>query len=239
MYTYPPRVFPWAFRKYKIMTQDIPPRPLRVLIAEDHPLVLNSIRRTLADNWKDIEFSEVFSLKSLEDFQKKESYDLLVLDLQLADGNSIHIIRYLKMKNPDQKILILSAAPEEIFATRLLRLGVDGYLSKRCSQDELLNAIREVLAGNKFLSQAIQRELALGSVLHKQDSERLFEGLSDREFEIALLLLAGKSVLDISRLLNIQSSTVSTHKNAIFTKLRVTNLIEMSEVARREGLQEG
>ncbi len=119
--------------------------------------------------------------------------------------------------------------PEDIYGKRILNNGADGFLNKRADEQELKEAVTTVLAGDKYISRKLQRQMAEEVITKKMSNP--FDRLSDREFEIMILLLQGKSLTDIGTEISIQVSTVGTHKTRLFDKLNVTSLMELSKVA--------
>ena len=126
-------------------------------------------------------------------------------------------------------MLIFSMSSETIYAKRFLKAGAKGFLSKDSSLDEIKKAINLVLNNRRYVSDSLAEALAFSSA--SNSPENPFEKLSQREFEIASLLLGGQSVSDVSRALNLQTSTVGTHKSRIFEKLGIDNILELKELA--------
>ena len=119
--------------------------------------------------------------------------------------------------------------PEDIYGKRILNNGADGFLNKRADETELREAVTTILSGDKYISRKLQRQMADEVITKKMSNP--FDRLSDREFEVMILLLQGRSLTDIATDLSIQISTVSTHKTRLFEKLNVTTLMELSKVA--------
>ncbi|HTL10124.1 MAG TPA: LuxR C-terminal-related transcriptional regulator, partial [Chitinophagaceae bacterium] len=131
---------------------------------------------------------------------------------------------------PAAKIIIFTMGSEDVFARRYLKAGVKGFLSKECAADEVATAIQTVLGDRKYLSEKLVNNLTNDKLEKRTDNP--FQSLSNRQLEIAMLLIAGKTVSEISDTLNIQNSTVGTHKAHIFEKLQVDNPIDLRELAR-------
>lgn len=192
------------------------------IVADDHSVV----RRGVSFMLKDIYPSSVVYLaatftEALK-LVKEEKVDLLLLDVNFPDGSSLSIIPTVKKLQPDIKILIFSAFDEDIYAIRYLNAGANGYLNKLCAETEIKQAVDSVLLTGKYLSQNIQNKI-MDSYIFKKPPNPL-EQLSNREIEIAKLLVEGYGNNIISDSLNIKKTTVSTYKNRIFEKLDIDSL---------------
>ena len=154
--------------------------------------------------------------------------DLLVLDVNFRDGNGLDIINKVKSVQPDIKILIFSAYDENIYAMRYLNAGASGYLNKDCSEDELKQAFTSMILSGKYITQNIKDRIS-DFYISKKPINPLLQ-LSNREFEVARLLIKGSGNLEISELLQIKKNTVSTFKNRIFEKLEIVNVANLIEL---------
>jgi len=202
---------------------------LSILIAEDHKLIRKISRQILADLYPEASFQETDSIQGLVDLTKSEQFNLMVLDVHLTDGNTLTILSTIKTLQPNAGILFFTMCPEDIYGKRILNNGADGFLNKRADETELREAVTTILSGDKYISRKLQRQMADEVITKKMSNP--FDRLSDREFEVMILLLQGRSLTDIATDLSIQISTVSTHKTRLFEKLNVTTLMELSKVA--------
>jgi len=197
------------------------------LIADDHSMVRQGVSIIItelflnAKIYKAGSFSDIF--KVLTEF----SIDLLILDVNFTDGNSLNIISEIKANQPNIKILIFSAYDENIYAMRYLNAGAGGYLNKESSEDEMKTAIKAMISSGKYISQNIKDRI-LDSFISKKPTNPL-DLLSNREIEVARLLIKGYGNLEILELLNIKTTTVkvSLYKNKIFKKLEIDNLPDL------------
>ncbi len=139
------------------------------------------------------------------------------------------LMEYIHIKYPAAKVLMFSMSAENIYAKRFMKAGAYGFISKEAPLEEITRAINMILNGKKYISDTLAEKLAEDSFSGKTGNP--FNDLSPREFEIVSLLLEGKTVTDISHTLNIQTSTVGTHKARLFDKLGVTNILELKELA--------
>ena len=149
--------------------------------------------------------------------------------MQLADGNLLEIFQEIKQQNPHLPILIYSMSPEDIFAKRLNNLGASGYLNKQSSEEEVVKAMELFFTGRKYVS---QKYFDMQHSATKGKSDNPFSNLSERETEVLLLLLKGKSVKEIASYFDLKSNTVATFKARIFDKIGVNNLMDLQNSAR-------
>jgi DNA-binding NarL/FixJ family response regulator len=202
---------------------------LSILIAEDHHLVRKITTQISSNLYPTSVFLETESIAGLIEFSKTRTFDLMILDVHLTDGNTLTVLPTVKTMQPGAAILYFTMCPEEIFGKRILNNGADGFLNKRADEAELKEAVTTVLSGDKYISRKLQRQMANEVITKKMSNP--FDRLSDREFEIMILLLQGKSLTEISSEISIQISTVSTHKTRLFEKLNISTLMELSKVA--------
>jgi len=180
--------------------------------------------------FKPCEIFEASNEKEALDQLKARKYDLIIMDVQMPDTDSAGLLKNIKIKTPDAKVLVFSMSAENLYAKRFMKLGAMGFVTKNSGLSELIKAINLALNNRKYISEAFAEILA-GEV-GDEKSNNPFESLSSREFEIVSLIIHGKSLNEISDLLSIHSSTVSTHKSRLFEKLGVKNLPELLELAR-------
>lgn len=202
---------------------------LSFLIAEDHKLLRKICKQILIDAYPTAAFEETDNIAEIIETLEKRKVDVLVLDVHLTDGNTLTILHLIKAKYPDTRVLFFTMCPEDIYGKRILNNGADGFLSKRADESELREAIETIISGEKYISRKLQRQMADEVITKKMSNP--FDRLSDREFEVMILLLQGKSLTDIGADLALQVSTVSTHKTRLFDKLNVTTLMELSKIA--------
>lgn len=192
-------------------------------------VVRSGIKTLLADLHKPCTIDEAHDgVSALEKIGSK-TYDLAFLDIQMPNTDTLALMQNISLNHPQLKVLIFSMSPENIYAQRYLKAGAMGYLNKDSSLDELLKAIDIVLSGKKYISETLLEILANSA--GREKDENPFNKLSPREFEITNLLLSGKTISQISHSLHLGVSTIGTHKSRIFEKLRVTNLLELKDLA--------
>lgn len=198
------------------------------LIADDHSVVRQGISLVVKELFPGSVVHTAGSFKDTLKAVKENKFDLLILDINFPDGNSINIIPEVKSIQPDLKIMIFTAYDESIYAMRYLNAGVSGYLNKGCAEEEMKQAIKSMVTTGKYITQSIKDRI-LDSYISKTPINPL-EKLSNREVEVARLLIKGYGNLEISELLQIKKTTVSTFKNRVFEKLEIDNLASLIEV---------
>ncbi|MGG9963968.1 response regulator [Ferruginibacter sp. SUN106] len=201
----------------------------RFLLVDDHIVVRSGIQGLLSEIFKPCEIHEAGDSESATEKLKHHQYDLIMMDIQMPNSDTMGLMEYIQVRYPDAKVLIFSMSAENIYARRFIKAGAMGFLSKDSSLDEIKKAINMVLNNRKYISESFAEMLADASFAGTPDNP--FDKLSPREFEITSLLLTGQSVSEISKTLHLQISTVGTHKSRVFEKLKVTNILELKELA--------
>ncbi len=201
----------------------------KFLLVDDHVVVRSGIKILLSEIYEHSEIHEAMNGDTAIEKLKAEVYDLIMLDIQMPNTDSLGLMEYIHITYPDAKVLMFSMSAENIYAKRFMKAGAYGFISKEAPLDEITRAISVILNGKKYISDSLAEKLAEDSFSGKTGNP--FNELSPREFEIVKLLLAGKTVTDISHDLNIQTSTVGTHKARLFEKLGVTNILELKELS--------
>src|SRR5881628_766389 len=207
----------------------------RVIIIEDHPVLCSGLRQ-LIDNQPDLACvgvaDNVLDAKRVVDQCKP---DLVVLDLRLkGGGDALDFIKTLRVEHREVKVLVLSQYDELIFAERALRAGASGYIMKENATDEVLRAVRKVLAGELYFSDRVASAIVQRTLREKPDSSRVgVERLSDREMQVLQLLGASYSPREIAEQFHLSRKTVETHCEKIKHKLSLHNAAEVKQFARR------
>lgn len=201
----------------------------KFLLIDDHEVVRSGINGLLSEIYKPCEVFEAPNTEVATEKLKQNTFDLIMMDIQMPNSDSLGMMEYIHVRYPDARVLIFSMSSENIYAKRFLKAGAKGFLSKDSSLDEIKKAINLVLNNRRYVSDTLAESLAFSSVSNAPENP--FEKLSQREFEIASLLLSGQTVSEVSKSLNLQTSTVGTHKSRIFEKLGVDNILELKELA--------
>jgi len=206
----------------------------RCLLIDDHEIVRRGVRQLLAEVWPDAEFGEAAGVAAGREWLLRADWDLVLLDINLPGGNGFELLAEARQRCPGAAVLVLSAYPEEEFATRAFKLGAAGYLTKASLADEMLLAVRRVLAGGKYVSAALAQHLA--AALGDSHGQALHEALSPRELEVLRQVAQGRSAREIAAALSVSESTVGTYRSRIADKLRVSTNVELTRYALQHGL---
>ena len=208
----------------------------RVLIADDHTIVRSGIKLIIQDLLSATVIDEASNGDEVISCVKKNDYELIVLDINMPDTDSITLVTNLFAYREQSKILIYSMNSEELYAKRFIKLGVLGYLNKESKAEEIRRAITCVLNGDIYISKKIKKDL--NEDMHsKKGADNPFKKLSDREIQTVKYLLHGYSLLEIKKILNIHSSTVGTYKTRIFEKLKIKTLRDLDQLAKMYQLE--
>ncbi|WP_313024283.1 response regulator transcription factor GacA [Pseudomonas lopnurensis] len=208
---------------------------IRVLVVDDHDLVRTGISRMLGD----IDGLHVIGqADSGEEAIKKARElkpDVVLMDVKMPGIGGLEATRKLLRSYPDLKVIAVTICEEDPFPTRLLQAGAAGYLTKGAALEEMIQAIRMVFAGQRYISPQIAQQLALKS-FQPQLSESPFDLLSEREIQIALMIANCQKVQSISDKLCLSPKTVNTYRYRIFEKLSITSDVELALLAVRHGM---
>ena len=207
---------------------------LRILIADDHTVVRKGLRQILLDEFPTAVIEEVADAEELIKKVMAAQWDVVVSDLSMPGRSGLDALQQIKLSHPNLPVLILSIHPEEQYALRALKSGASGYLSKDTAPDELVKAVRKVLLGKKYISQAIAEKLA--NSFSADSSLSPHETLSDREFHVMKLLANGKSVSEIAEMLLLSVTTVSTYRARVMVKLNMKSNSDLTRYAIENNL---
>lgn len=203
----------------------------RILIADDHGIVRMGLIQIINQLRPQAVLSEVEDYKSLTSLISKESFDLVIVDVNMPNGTLQQAIDFIKIKQPNLKILVFSSQDEQLYALRYLKMGADGYLNKLSSKDKIDEALNSMLQRGRFISAEV-KESMVSNTLNKHNTSSPLETLSNRELEVANKLVLGLPLKELSHQLNLHSSTVSTYKIRVFEKLKIQSIPELMEILR-------
>jgi len=207
---------------------------IRVLIADDHAVVREGLKRIVAEN-ADMEVAgEAGNGHEVLDFARRRECDLVLLDLAMPGKDGLDTLKELKLLRPHLPVLVLSVYPEEQYAVRLLRAGAAGYLTKESAPEELVAAIRKVSRGGRYVSEALAEQLAV--LLGSGTDRPPHETLSDREFRVMVMLASGKTASEVAEALCLSVKTISTYRSRALRKMNMRNNAELSFYAVKHGL---
>jgi two-component system, NarL family, invasion response regulator UvrY len=206
----------------------------RVILCDDHAVVRRGIRDTLADA-PDIEVvAETGSYSEVRDALRNTPCDVLVLDLSLPGRGGLEVLASLKDTDLQVRVLIVSMYPEDQYAIRCLRAGAQGYVNKAGDPSELVEAVRTVAQGKKYVSPAVAQMLV--DNLHAPTDEVLHASLSERELQTLLKIASGKRLSDIATELMLSPKTVSVYRSRVLEKLKLSNNAELTVYAIRNNM---
>lgn len=206
----------------------------RVLLADDHAVVRAGIRDFLAADKSIRDIGEAGTGRETLDQLRSSAWDLVVLDINMPDRSGIDILRQIRATHPETRVLVMSGFPERQYAVNVLRAGASGYLPKDSAPEELLKAVRTVMAGRRYVSAALA-ELLVADLDGNAD-EPLHSKLSEREFQILCKLAAGRAVSEIATELCISVKTVSTYRSRLLEKMNFRTNADLTSYALRNGL---
>jgi two-component system, NarL family, invasion response regulator UvrY len=202
---------------------------VRVVIADDHAIVRQGLIHILSDvSGISVTGEAVDGQQALEQI-RSQPCDVLVLDLSMPGRSGFDILRELKHEHPELPVLVLSIHSEEQFAVRILKAGASGYLTKESAPDELVQAIRKVAGGGKYISPNLAEALAFE--LEDGSSGPPHESLSDREFQVMRMMALGKTATEIAEELSLSVKTISTYRARILEKMNLKNNSEIIRYA--------
>ena len=201
----------------------------KFLLVDDHNVVRSGVKGLLLELFKPSEIAEASDGESALEILKINQFDLIIMDIQMPKTDTLGLMDFIHIKYPAAKVLVFSMSAESIYAKRFLKAGAKGFLSKDAPIDEIKKAINLVLSNRKYISDTLAAVLAEESITETPSNP--FNQLSPREFEIVTMLLSGQTISEIAKLLNLQVSTVGTHKARLFDKLNVINLLELKAIA--------
>ena len=206
----------------------------QVLIADDHAMVRAGIKQFLAADSTIEMIGEAASGNETLDLLRQQSWDLVLLDIHMPDRSGLDILKHITSGYPSVRVLIMSGLPEKQYAVNVLRAGASGYVSKDGDPEELLKAVRTVLAGRRYVSATLAEMLVAD--LDGNPDEPLHARLSSREFQIFCKLAAGRGVSDIANELSLSVKTVSTYRSRILEKMSFKANADITSYALRNGL---
>lgn len=208
---------------------------IRTLIADDHDILRAGLKHILQDSGDIVVGGEAKDGHEALTKVRAEKWDALVLDLTMPGKSGIDLIKQIKSEYPRLPILVLSMHKEDLYAVRALKAGASGYLCKDNAETQLAPAIRKVAAGGLFINHAVAEKLAV-EMLAAPAEATPHTRLSDREYQIFMLIVRGLGVTDIGKELNLSVKTVSTHKAHILEKLNLATTADLVRYAMRHHL---
>jgi two-component system invasion response regulator UvrY len=209
---------------------------IRVFIADDHAIVREGLKQILAEQRDIIVAGEAENgLDAIKLFRKAKCH-VMLLDISMPDRSGIEVLKQVKKEHPEMAVLMLSMHREDQYAIRSLKAGAAGYLTKQSAPQELVVAIRQVAAGQKYVSAALAQELA--SQLGDSHEAAPHEALSDREYQTLTMIASGKTVSAIAQELSLSVKTISEYRARLLVKMKLKNSAELTHYAIKNQLIE-
>jgi two-component system, NarL family, invasion response regulator UvrY len=206
---------------------------VRVVVVDDHAVVREGLKRIIAENPSMTVSGEASGGNEALEVVRTTPCDVVVLDITMPDKNGMDVLKQIRSESPRLPVLILSMHSEDQYAVRLLRAGAAGYLSKETAPVKLVEAIRKVVRGGKYVSPGLAEKLVFDL---DKGAKLPHELLSDREYQVLCMIASGKTVGIIATELNLSVKTVSTYRARILEKLEMANNAEMTRYAIKAGL---
>jgi len=207
---------------------------IRVLIADDHPIVREGLRQVLARTTGITIAAEASNGQEVLDGAASGGVDVIVMDFSMPGKSGLDVIRQIRQDHPKLPVLILSMHPENELAPRLLKAGASGYLQKESATQNLEDAIRKLAVGGRYISPSLAEKLATD--LSSTGTRKPHEELSDREFQVLLRIVSGRSAQEIADELSLSVKTVRTYRDRIMEKMSMKNDVELTRYALDNGL---
>jgi two-component system, NarL family, invasion response regulator UvrY len=209
---------------------------IKVLIADDHPVVREGLKQIISKA-PDMEVGgEALNGQEVIDIIDKEKWDVIVLDLNMPGRDGIEVLKEIRKEYNKLPILILSIYPEEQMGVRVLKAGASGFLSKESAPKELLNAIRKIHSGGKFVSPTLAERLAVAVEIHSESEAHI--RLSNREYQVLCFIASGKTINEIAEQLSLSDKTIRTYRDRLLEKMNLKNDVELAHYAIQHKLIE-
>ena len=208
---------------------------IRIIIADDHAVVRKGLKQIFDETLDLVVTGEANSGQELLEKIRENEYDVVILDISMPGKDGLDTLKELKAIHQDLPVLIFTVYPEEQYAVRVLKAGASGYINKESEPESLIEAIRKVSKGRKYISPYLAELLA--SNLEGGDSP-IHELLSDREYQVMCMIASGKTATDIAKELSLSINTISTYRIRILDKMGMKNNAEITHYALKNRLVE-
>ena len=209
---------------------------IKVLIADDHAVVRRGLRQILTETSDVLVGGEAATAAEVRQLVAGHRWDVVVLDVNMPGGNGIELLADLRRQHPGLRVLVLTMYPEDQYAVRAIRAGAAGFLTKESAPEKLLEAVRKIAAGGRYVSAELAETLA--SLVAGESEGAPHQRLSDREFEVFKMLARGRTVSQVAQELGLSVKTVSTHRVRILKKMGMGTNAELTHYAVKNGIVE-
>ena len=197
---------------------------MKILVVDDHAIFREGLKRILLDEFKNATFGEAGNATEALDQIWKYKWDLVLLDIAMHGRTGLDVLKEIRSSKLNIPVLILSGHPEEQYAVRVLKAGAAGYLTKESAPRELSGAVKKLLSGGRYISPTVAEHLAAEI---QSGGNNPHEALSNREYQVMLLIAAGKVPKEIGNELSLSAKTISTYRSRILEKLKLRNNAEI------------
>jgi DNA-binding NarL/FixJ family response regulator len=206
---------------------------IRIITVDDHAVVRRGLKQIIEEEGDMQVINEAGNGRDAISVIRQTDCDVVILDISLPGISGIEVLHHIRHEYPDLPVLIMSMHEERQYASRVLKAGASGYLMKDSIPEELINAIRRIIAGGKYISHSFSEALIMEQ---KSSGKPLHEDLSDREFQIMCMIARGKALKDIGEILCISGKTVSTYRTRILEKMKMKTNAEIVSYALKHKL---
>ena len=205
---------------------------LRILIADDHPIVRRGLKQILYDDPDIAIVEEAQNSDEVLEFVRTQNWDAIILDITMPGRGGLDTLEELKRHYPELPVLMISMHPEEQYAARAFKAGAAGYMTKESAPDELVKAIRKITKGGRYVSEAFAEKLVpmMGAEPPSHDD------LSAREYQVMLMIASGKTLSQISEEMALSTKIISTDRTRILEKMQMQSNAEIIQYAKKSGL---
>jgi len=207
---------------------------IRVVVVDDHAVVREGLKRIISESPGMVVTAEAGDGHEAIRIIQREPCDVVLLDITMPNKSGLDVLKQLHAESPRLPVLVLSMHSEDQYAVRVLRAGAAGYLTKESAPAKLVQAIRKVVRGGKYVSATLAEKLVLG--LDIDSSKAPHEILSDREYQVLCMIASGKTVTIVAEELSLSVKTISTYRVRVLEKLNMKNNAELTRYAIKEGL---
>ena len=209
---------------------------LKLLLVDDHELIRAGLKQVLHAGLGDLTIGEAKSAEEAMSLLAQQQWDLAITDITMPGRSGLELLVDFKNLRPDMPVLVLSVLAEDEVAVRVLKSGAAGFIHKETSGEELIRAVRKVVAGGKYVSPSLAEKLALR--VATPDVDEPHKKLSDREYMVMKMLAAGTTLTQIGKILSLSIKTISTYRSRILEKLKLATNADLTRYALRHKLVE-
>lgn len=209
---------------------------LRILIADDHAMIRIGLKQVLLKSFPNAVVGEAQNAEEALEQIRRKTWNLVVMDITMPGRSGLDILKDVQLARPALPVLIMSMHGEDQFAVRVLKAGAAGFISKHSAPDELVNAIRKILDGGKYVSKTVAEKVIFD--LGQETGQLPHETLSDRELQVLCMFALGKINKQVAQELSLSVKTVSTYRARILEKMNMRSNAELTRYAIKNGLVE-